>query len=559
MCEGEDYIQLRFHDNHFGKYENPTLASFATFQNPQGSNKPHSADHLYNSYFNNNQTINGTEYCFTNSEIGDLNSTCVNSYDANLAQNGSHFTFIPLGSDSAQKNVLLPSDIKQSYRSGLGSEFIWMNLDKDPTILSYTPPANNASGFGSGANDLDGVSGPGSVAAGSEVTHTTANDEIVIAGEVYTAAKLQTFLNGTKKVVAYAPIPILHTNKYELEQYEGESDVRFRRTHTIMPSFISSDYMESQDNGTDANFDFHQLRDNDHCKTNISCIIYNTDGGNSFNSQDGSVNTKTETHIDGMYGYAAKALDENISVSSERFGDLADNADFVPIGQSLWYQVYNPTGRGVGLYAQLNWSCGTGKPCGEWTNNKSGAPHNSQQSLFSVLVVDSGDKSDFALDGNYSGYSASSTGTVIDGSHYWSYKRRDGRTIETDGEYAGAQKATQVAFGINPIACVSGPDNGCFLETIKKHSSTIGAPSTVIITTSDPCSSFGLFLKMDVLKLATENMELGVMYSMEANDSNAIDRQNYKRNFYQGITHQTIQWDRLRRFYKFKWFKQLAF
>ena len=22
MCEGEDYIQLRFHDNHFGKYEN---------------------------------------------------------------------------------------------------------------------------------------------------------------------------------------------------------------------------------------------------------------------------------------------------------------------------------------------------------------------------------------------------------------------------------------------------------------------------------------------------------------------------------------------------------
>ena len=124
MCEGEDYIQLRFHDNHFGKYENPTLASFATFQNPQGSNKPHSADHLYNSYFNNNQTINGTEYCFTNSEIGDLNSTCVNSYDANLAQNGSHFTFIPLGSDSAQKNVLLPSDIKQSYRSGLGSEFM---------------------------------------------------------------------------------------------------------------------------------------------------------------------------------------------------------------------------------------------------------------------------------------------------------------------------------------------------------------------------------------------------------------------------------------------------
>ena len=55
-----------------------------------------------------------------------------------------------------------------------------------------------------------------------------------------------------------------------------------------------------------------------------------------------------------MYGYAAKALDQNAHIASERFGDLADTADYVPVGQSLWYQVYNPNGRGVGLYAQLN-------------------------------------------------------------------------------------------------------------------------------------------------------------------------------------------------------------
>ena len=34
-------------------------------------------------------------------------------------------------------------------------------------------------------------------------------------------------------------------------------------------------------------FDFHQLQDNDHCKSNIDCIVYDTEGGTSFNTQDG--------------------------------------------------------------------------------------------------------------------------------------------------------------------------------------------------------------------------------------------------------------------------------
>ena len=150
--------------------------------------------------------------------------------------------------------------------------------------------------------------------------------------------------------------------------------LRIRRTiqtHTYHNAKLRFHRLHGKkDNGTDANFDFHQLRDNDHCKDNISCIVYNTDGGDSFNAQDGSSTTKTEAHIDGMYGYAAKALDQNTHIASERFGDLADTADYVPVGQSLWYQVYNPNGRGVGLYAQLNWSCGTGVACGESSTNK---------------------------------------------------------------------------------------------------------------------------------------------------------------------------------------------
>ena len=29
-----------------------------------------------------------------------------------------------------------------------------------------------------------------------------------------------------------------------------------------------------------------------------------------------------------------------------------------PEGQSLWQQVFNPNGRGAGIFVQMNWSCG---------------------------------------------------------------------------------------------------------------------------------------------------------------------------------------------------------
>ena len=549
MCEGKDYIQLYFHDNDFGRYESPQ-SQFSTFQNPDGNDQPSAIDHMWNSYFTNSQTVNGTKYCYS-TDLNLSSTSCALAYDENQAKAGTHFTFAPQGTGGV-KNVLLPSDIKQSYRSGLTAQFMWMHLDKDPTTLVYTPPANNATGFDApGPNSRTGVTG-GSLSAGSAITHTTALDEIVIAGEVYANRKLESFLGNAKKVVAYAPIPLLHTNKYELPQlttnhsFGAYYDDRYKRVHTIMPPFISTDYMESKDNGTDANFDFHQLNDNSYFKGNIMGVVYNS-RGTTFNSQLVGSNWLNETRLDGMYGYAAKVLDHNTHVASERFGDLANNADFVPTGQSLWYQVFNPTGRGVGLFAQLSWSCGLATSninyaChnGQHDTNPSVAPHHSQQSLFSVLIVDSGDKSNFAKTNNPAGYSAASTGTVVDGSHYWSYKRRDGRTATTDGEYAGVEKAPQIAFGINPIACVSGPDNGCFFgDNQGANSSTIGAPSTAIITTSDPCSSTSAHNHTRCYQPNSSNMELGVMYSMEANSSATLADQKYKtETFYQGIAQQ---------------------
>jgi hypothetical protein len=545
-CEGKDYIQLIYFDPYEQDKDIDNWVNVRSFQDPNwGSNDdyPDAIDSMYNNYFSSPGTKrNGTNYCYTGNTGDGLSISCSSSYDSSTAKldlDGRMYEFVPQGSGGTSKKVLLPSEIKQSFRSGLSTEFMWMHLDKDPSLIAYTPPENNATGFASGPNSRSGVNS-GNLNAGSVVNHTSAKDEIIIAGEVYSEEKLTSFLEDKKKVVAFAPVPLLHTNKYELGQYQGQTDVRFRHVHTIMPNFVSTDFMESKDNGTDSNFDFHQLRDDDHCKNNFDCIIYNTDGSSSFNTQDGSSSTKTEAHIDGMYGYAAKVLDNEIHVASERFGNLADNVDHVPVGQSLWYQVFNPNGRGVGLFSQINWSCGNDGACGEDSPNKSGAPHNSQQSFFSVLIADVGDKSYFS-DSSSSGYAALQTGPVIDGQHYWSYKRRDGRTTTTDGAYVGNQQSPQIAFGINPIACVSGPDNGCFFgDNQNLNSGVVGAPSTAIITTSDPCSGFGNELGMGCGQAAgIKNMELGVMYSMEENNSRDLYDQSYKtETFYQGIAQQ---------------------
>ena len=544
-CEGKDYIQLIYFDPN-GINDVDAWNEVKTFQNPNlgvNNDSTHEISSMYNNYFTSSETSrNGSFYCYSGSGSNGLSEACSSDYTkftAGLDKNGRLYEFTPLGTGGSEKNILLPSDIRQSYRSGLKTEFMWMHLDKNPSTLTYTPPVNNATGFESGPNSRSGVN-TGSMDAGAQISHTTANDEIVIAGEVYSETKLNSFLANEKKVVAYAPVPLLHSNKYELAQYSGKTDLRFRHVHTIMPNFISTDFMESKDNGTDANFDFHQLRDNDFCKNNMSCIVYDTDGDTNFASQDGSLSTKTEAHIDGMYGYAAKVLDQTTHVSSERFGDLSDSVDFVPVGQSLWYQVFNPSGRGVGLYAQINWSCGIGAACGQDSPNKSGSPHNSQQSLFSVLVADAGDKLYFA-DSDTSGYAALQSGPVIDGMHYWSYKRKDGRSSSKDGIYAGNIKSPQISFGINPIACVSGPDNGCFFgDNLELNSAVIGAPSTAIISTSDPCSGVSKNLGMGCGQTGgLKNMELGVMYSMEANSSNNIKNQIYKtETFYQGIAKQ---------------------
>ena len=124
------------------------------------------------------------------------------------------------------------------------------------------------------------------------------------------------------------------------------------------------------------------------------------------------------------------------------------------------------------------------------------------------------------------------------GDHYWSYLRRSGKSTQKDGIYATNFQTPQISFGINPIACISGPDNGCFFgNNTQVDSLALGAPSTAIISTDDPCGNFNN--SMNCNASANKIMDLGVMYSMEENSSEQASNSIYKtETFYQGIAQQ---------------------
>ena len=145
-CEGKDYIQLVYFDPN-GINDVDAWNEVRTFQNPNlGTNNDstHKITSMYNNYFTSSDTSrNGSFYCYSGSGSNGLSGSCSSNYTtstAGLDKNGRLYEFTPLGTGGSEKNILLPSDIRQSYRSGLKTEFMWMHLDKDPSLLTYTPP-----------------------------------------------------------------------------------------------------------------------------------------------------------------------------------------------------------------------------------------------------------------------------------------------------------------------------------------------------------------------------------------------------------------------------------
>ena len=235
-----------------------------------------------------------------------------------------------------------------------------------------------------------------------------------------------------------------------------------------------------------------------------------------------------------MYGYASDALKKGIS--SKRFSGATSGAEYrIPEGQSLWQQVFNPTGRGAGIFVQMNWSCGAGGDvrCNEATSSRLDGPHKTQQSFFSVLISEVGDKVFLKRASRLEPGSLYRCKfcQVMQGEHYWSYKRRSARSSTADGIYATNDNSPQLSFGTSPIACVSGKDNGCFFGDGENYNSlNPGAPSTAIISTDDPCHA-------KFIDGCLKDMDLGVMHSM-AQTTDATNPEYKVGTFYQGIVQQ---------------------
>ena len=164
------------------------------------------------------------------------------------------------------------------------------------------------------------------------------------------------------------------------------------------------------------------------------------------------------------YRFASYALDRDTHILTDRFENTSNT--YVPEGMSLWWQVLNPSGVGVGLWAQISFKDSYDGASGSTTRDD-------QESLLNVIISNI----DYRKN-DTTRYSAGDTGLGMDGYHYWSYQ---GAT-NTDSNGLG------INYGTSPVECATSNDSGCFWgDTNYTHSTN--RPGGAMFTSSDPYKS----------------------------------------------------------------------
>jgi len=143
----------------------------------------------------------------------------------------------------------------------------------------------------------------------------------------------------------------------------------------------------------------------------------------------------------------------------------------VPEGSSLWWQVFNPSGTGVGLWAQASFY-------DTYSGVDDSTSRDDQESLLNVVISNVDYRNNLA-----SVYSTMDTGLGLTGVGYWSYQ----------GNTSSSTDGLGIIAGVSPIECATSEDSSCFwgsydttsyLDSIVNSSST--TPRAAMITTSDP-------------------------------------------------------------------------
>jgi hypothetical protein len=274
---------------------------------------------------------------------------------------------------------------------------------------------------------LDALANLPNQTGGSNTTSTynLYEDQVTLAGEVYKDANFVSFTDSNKRVIAMAVIPI------ENFAASGSSNDYF------IPNFVPKTLWSYGDVG------------HDYCLG----VGNNASACNTY---------------DNYYDFSSIALDSSDMLDTSRFNGSTNE---LPEGQSMWWQVLNPSGVGVGLWAQISLK--------DSYDGASGSTlRDDQQSLLNVVISNV----DYRKN-DTTRYSAGDTGLGMDGYHYWSYQ--------------GATNADNNGLGINygtsPIECATSNDSGCFWGDSSNQ------PGGAMITSSDPYKS--------------GNMTLGVNYN----------------------------------------------
>ena len=148
---------------------------------------------------------------------------------------------------------------------------------------------------------------------------------------------------------------------------------------------------------------------------------------------------------------------------------------YVPEGSSLWWQVFNPAGTGVGLWAQLNFY-------DTYDGSNNATNRDSQESLLNVVIANLDYRKNMT-----SIYVPGDTGLGMAGVGYWSYQ----------GDTSASSDGKGIIAGTTPIECATSADSGCIWGSQdttayisgKMDNTSTNTPRSAMITSSDPYKS----------------------------------------------------------------------
>ena len=309
--------------------------------------------------------------------------------------------------------------------------------------------------FGSSVGGFTFTPSAGTNATSSLGTYNLFADQVTLAGIILPDNWLENYLDNSKRVFAFMVSPI------ENLAPSGTTNDYF------YPNFIPNNLWSYGDVGVDYCNEVGFLS-SEQCSSDIPW-------GNATANYLWITKMWSATDI-----YTSRFYETTV-------GSSAWNN--IPEGQSLWWQVVNSNGVGVGLWAQISFK-------DSYDGAQASTTRDDQESLLNVVISNV----DYRKN-DTTRYSAGDTGFGMDGYHYWSYQ--GATNVDNDG--------LGINYGTSMVECATSNETGCFWAWNDTTDSSI---QSAMITSSDPYKSGDMTLSVnynsntDTFSTGTFNMAI---------------------------------------------------